>query len=507
MCLTPRVVAALLVVPLLGGCAGRMREQELHRVAKDWSMVIRASQVIPVYPLTEDLQPGDVFLVQVPVDDQARIYRERGFLALDNLLQRLDPSGYAGFYDRSFEVGDAGRELPKIWLDPDNDTAWGRAPKAAFPSFSFSARSGGGLGVALPVQGVPVGLGLLGGEAAHGTITIADARTYGVDTISLYRDVLGWGAKERDVLRHFAPADGRQNYLRVVSRVYLTGQINTALQSSRDVAGSVSGGVPKPVDLVVRDPGSTPQEATLAVYESNVARLNGMIKGALERSGTGVLPGGSVKVVAASSGSVVLAETFPRPLVVGYLGFDVPILRGGVLGPPIPTHSVLEMGLRAVSAAPFDPGGQFRSNTLLVAAYRVLEHRKDGDAGARALVRRLDALTGKLPERLPCNIHELRGPRALALAKRAGDVLPRGGFRDVTAYRGELATSLQAVRAALASPQIEVEGHRPRTAATERYLRDELARNEDSLRQVNEALGEQTGLIREAADYAAASED
>jgi hypothetical protein len=30
-------------------------------------MTIRASQVVPVYPLTEDLQPGEVFLVQLPV--------------------------------------------------------------------------------------------------------------------------------------------------------------------------------------------------------------------------------------------------------------------------------------------------------------------------------------------------------------------------------------------------------------------------------------------------------
>ncbi len=51
-------------VAMLSGCATqKMSGDQLARVAKDWSLGIRASQIIPVYPLTEDLQPGDVFLV------------------------------------------------------------------------------------------------------------------------------------------------------------------------------------------------------------------------------------------------------------------------------------------------------------------------------------------------------------------------------------------------------------------------------------------------------------
>ena len=44
-------------------------------------MTIRGSQVIPVYPLTEDLQPGDIFLVQVPIDQQQKLYEEERFPA------------------------------------------------------------------------------------------------------------------------------------------------------------------------------------------------------------------------------------------------------------------------------------------------------------------------------------------------------------------------------------------------------------------------------------------
>jgi len=177
---------------LMAGCNSlpRSKDQELEQVAKDWSMTIRASQVIPVYPLTEDLQPGDVFLVQVPIEQQQQVYKEKGFLPLDNLVDRLTPGGYCKFYGQSFMYGDDPtklcKPLPVTWLTPgQNPTAWAAAPAASFPTYSFSARKGGGFNLALPVQGVPVGLSLLGGDAAQGSVTIAGAKTYGVDTVSL----------------------------------------------------------------------------------------------------------------------------------------------------------------------------------------------------------------------------------------------------------------------------------------------------------------------------------
>ncbi|MBK8016687.1 MAG: hypothetical protein IPK20_08145, partial [Betaproteobacteria bacterium] len=83
----------------LGACSTtKPAASQLERIAKDWALGIRASQVIPVYPLTEDLQPGDVFLVQTPVEEQTRLYLEKGFLPLENLVTRLRVSGYQDFY-------------------------------------------------------------------------------------------------------------------------------------------------------------------------------------------------------------------------------------------------------------------------------------------------------------------------------------------------------------------------------------------------------------------------
>ncbi|NIO05015.1 MAG: hypothetical protein GTN74_10485 [Proteobacteria bacterium] len=340
------VIAASLILMVWTGCATQLRNRELEQVAKDWSMVIRASQVIPVYPLTEDLQPGDIFLVQLPIDRQHEIYTQRGFLPLDNMIHRINPTGYKRFYEKSFDAGDSDKPLPKHWLTPGKPEAWSEAPYASFPTYSFSVRSGGGFNLALPVQGVPVGLSLMGGDAEQGTVTIADAHTYGVDTVSLRRDVLVWARDNRTFLRNFAPEGDKQNYLRIVSRVYLTGRLNISLQSSRSLGAAVSGGAPKPVDLVVPSPGSDPQEVTLKSYEKNVEALNKMLEEGLKKIKLAdvdrFLPGATVKVVSASAGSISLLETFNRPVVIGYLGFDMAIGPGGVLGPPIPTHAVLE---------------------------------------------------------------------------------------------------------------------------------------------------------------------
>src|SRR5713226_803856 len=98
-----RILTLFLATTLFTGCCATKKCQ-LEHIARDWCMTIRGSQVIPVYPLTEDIQPGDIFLVQVPIDKQQQLYKLNGFLALDNHLDRLNPTGYDRFYDHSFIV-------------------------------------------------------------------------------------------------------------------------------------------------------------------------------------------------------------------------------------------------------------------------------------------------------------------------------------------------------------------------------------------------------------------
>jgi hypothetical protein len=166
--------------------------------------------------------------------------------------------------------------------------------------------------------------------------------------MSLEQEVRDW-VKEgnvKDFLNNFQPSKDKQNYLRVVTRIYLTGQIEVSLRDTASRSLAASGGAPKPVELLFVEPQEDPNAVTIGTVADNVSKLNQMIgEGMTPPEGGGaVLPGGTVKVVAASARSVSLSETFDPPLVIGYLGFDMAILEGGELGPAIPTHAVLERG-------------------------------------------------------------------------------------------------------------------------------------------------------------------
>lgn len=152
-----------------GGCESA-RNRQLQSVAKDWSLVVRASQVIPVYPLSEDVQPGDILLISEPIEEQAEAYERKGFLPLDQHLTRLYPAGMKDFYAGRYGPSGDG-VMPGVWQATATEqvNGWASAPRAAFPSYQFSVQSGSALGLALPIQGVPVALNLMNTSAATGS--------------------------------------------------------------------------------------------------------------------------------------------------------------------------------------------------------------------------------------------------------------------------------------------------------------------------------------------------
>jgi hypothetical protein len=323
----------------MAGCCGASKIEELEQVAKDWSLVVRASQVIPVYPLTEDVQAGDIFLVQTPLENQIELYEEKGFLPLDQLVGRLQPDHYGDFYLKSYGIGER-TDTPHHWQfsgNPSGTTEWAKAPHAAFPTYSFSVKRGFGINLAIPVQGVPVALNLMATGSASGSIAIAEALTYGIDVASLSQQVEKWAEDHKLLLARFAPVEDpdsrqiRHYYLRVVNRVFLTGKVNVTLFNDEAAGAALAAGAPKSVDLL-----DASSHDAAANYANMINALNKSVDMA-----NASLPGGGLKVAAASSRSVSLVETFPRPLVIGYLGFDYAILEDGKLGRQESTHAKL----------------------------------------------------------------------------------------------------------------------------------------------------------------------
>ncbi|HYC59484.1 MAG TPA: hypothetical protein VEK79_07955 [Thermoanaerobaculia bacterium] len=339
-------IAAVLVAVLCLSCRSldHRREDQLARVAKDWCLTIRASQVLPVYPLTEDLQVGDVFLVSSPLEEEVKLLERDGFLPLENVIARIQPTGWQQFYNGSYSVEETS-VLPRQWQFPAPPpasaplTAWSSAPGAAFPSYTFQVKQGVGATLAIPIQSVPVGLSLLATGDAYGTVNISSASTYGLPVIVMSPQVEEWAIENREFLQQFAPKrvtdnDGRvkdkQHYVRTVHRVYVAGGVNVSLISNTSRGGRVDAGASKPIALF--DAGSTTEAVNAAAnYASMLSSLSQSVASAT--------PGASVTLASASSRGVAMNETFPRPLVIGYLAFDRAIDEGGVLGPPLPTHA------------------------------------------------------------------------------------------------------------------------------------------------------------------------
>lgn len=435
------------------------KQAQLESVAKDWCLTIRASQVIPVYPLTEDLQPGDVFLVTVPVDRQHELYDAKGYLALDNHIGRIDPNGYQDFYDHSFLPQQNGAAspsvLPKDWIRPLDGVSWQPSPHAAFPSYSFSVRRGGGLSVAVPLHGVPVGLSLLGSDSANGTISIRKAQTMGVDTISLYRQLQGWAAENADFLSSFArnSEKDRQNYLRVVTRVYATGEMDVFLSDASAAAAGADVGAPKPLELLKATPAerdnagnSDPRKTTVADYAKGIEAINESVGKSAEMPMVDgkptLLPGGSLRVTAAAGRTVSLNEKFEKPLVLGYLAFDVTIGPRGTLGRPIPTLALID----STSGVKVDAAdAAVHRGIVSMDVYNAITD--DPSPEARRIVARLDALAAKVPPTSTTVYVFDPATGLIANEVKAGAT----NFAEYRAYRGRLNTSIRSLEMALAA--------------------------------------------------------
>jgi hypothetical protein len=341
---------AMLCALVAAGCA--TPGQELERVAKDWCLTIRASQVLPVYPPSEDVEPGDVFVVDTSLADQARVYEERGFLPLDQLVTRLRDLPYDAFYrDGYFEnpYGAVPHDRPSAGTSPS-------APKVAFPSYAFRVDRSQGLKLALPLSGVPVGLGLLGSSQAQGSVTIRDASTYAIDGEALARKLYAWWEEDearRETFGAIARDTGKPVYLRAVTRVFLARGVTVSLVSLDGAGAGVDAGVPPQIELqkiAMEEPDMAPKAA--AAYRDALATIGGA-------------PGGAVRLTQASSRAVTMDEDFERPLVLGYLGFDVRVFPDGRLSAPVPSFATVAGGSTALESVRAVSFGEDRNTALL----------------------------------------------------------------------------------------------------------------------------------------------
>ena len=342
-----RLGAAILAAMLLTGC--NAYERQLHHVAKDWCMTVRASQVLPVYPLTEDLQPGDVFLVTLPSNEQERLYKKWGFLPLDVQVARLDvtTNEFDQFYRTQYFEGDYasegdGHERLVRDIAADGSTkAFAQSlnvPRACFPTYKVDVKQSGGFRAAFPIQSIPVGVSMLAASSATASVNLSDAYTYAGDPSDIERTLQAW-ARDPDNRKRLLdytygrPAD-KPLFLRVVQRVYLTGGVTVTISRTSQQAGGADVGAPQ--DVALLDPSD--KSSIERFRESQEAIKGAFNEGLLAEN---AMPGASLRLAAASSRSVTLNEQFDRPLVIGYIAVDFEIRPDGTLGAALSTRDVL----------------------------------------------------------------------------------------------------------------------------------------------------------------------
>ena len=200
----------------------------------------------------------------------------------------------------------------------------------------------------LPVQGVPIAFGVLGAKNANATVTLSDAYTVGRDETELFKAAKKW-VGQRTNLVEFTPRYVRTkgsghyvvsyNYLRVITRVYYARTVSISLANKSVSGGNLTAGIPTSADLLKQS-----DDYGKLLDRLNAGLTNGVLTTIISTNGA-VSAGGSLKFSSLINQTVSMNETFERPLVIGYLAFDVPIGFEGELGDrPLSTQVRLDRG-------------------------------------------------------------------------------------------------------------------------------------------------------------------
>lgn len=438
-----KCLCILLFLMTFSACTNRKVEQNLESVAKDWSKTIRASQVIPVYPLTEDLQPGDVLLVSTPIENQVDLYNEKGFLPLDQHLVRLstlkltdnntpdDTKDFNFLYSNMYET-EQFKGIRPAFCNNNNNIV--ELPLVGFPSYSFRVDNQKGLGLAIPIQGVPVAMGLMNATSATGTVTIENALAYGLDRISLENIVREWGEQNKDYLKQYKPRGKDIFYLRIINRVYMVKDLNVSLIKTNRFGAGAQGQIPiekiqeQVAEILAAEP---PQDSNTLQDSDTPPSEIPTVREEVENLIAQELGNANIEVLSSTGRTIAMNTSFTRPLVIGYIGFDIPILKDGKLGSAISTLDQLE-GRPTISISSF--------NNYKLSSLVPLYVELDPNSPIKA---KLDDLSKEIiPEKYPFNVWKKNAPGKYEIAKdkMKGDTIPkkeREDFIGLISYLGE----------------------------------------------------------------------
>lgn len=254
--------------------------------------------------------------------------------------------------------------------------SFNRAPTSAFPSYTFSVDDRGALGLAIPLNSVPVALSVAGAQSATGSVVFKGASNQGLSDKVMSRLIRQWAANNKSDLGALAASSSGPTILRVISRVYsikgATVSLTFADTSGADIRAGAEVNAPEllsaseesykalitqlnkqielkkgtvvPVTPAVPAAGEAESiDPDIAALQADIATINklrtqqqlGIIRRQManleseQKYGGYTLPGASFKLASRTARGVTMDETFPKPLAIGYLAREYLIFPSG----------------------------------------------------------------------------------------------------------------------------------------------------------------------------------
>ncbi len=328
---------------------------------------------MPIYPLEEDIRPGDIYLVDKSIDSEVSTWNRKGFLPLNNRFGRMHipKKLFESFYSNSHVASDS--------------VSFSRPPKAAFPSYTFEIDKRGALGLALPLNSVPVAISASGAQSATGSVVFTGAETRGLPDLIMQRQVDRWQKDHRKALSNRAKYTDHPLILRLITRVFTIKGATVSLAFSKESGANLQVGSTSATNPTLSTRPFDKDKPLTKDYEGLITEINKNIelmqvsidndsngvseqdkktlseevnslkdelaaikkleereklrnlkrkieRGAMEgQFGGYLLPGGGIKVVGRSARGVTMSETFDRPLVLGFWATEYSVTDEGSL--------------------------------------------------------------------------------------------------------------------------------------------------------------------------------
>lgn len=334
------VVLALAV----SGC-GRPADTDLKLA---YGKAVRQIGVFPVYPPREEFQIGDIYMWSQSIrdpNDTVSVYLDSlpwmrqsadSFMATRIVFRNTIPAANTPANNTiDLPPGPPVLAVRGDMRDPELSAS---LPIAAFPTVTADAGFTAGLGLVSVLSAV----GLAGGNRTYVSLNFNDVRTYWVPSVEVManvhatigpllsqRESIGRVERNRLVaLRKGAGTDpcanGRRCGVSVVTRVYLTRQIDYTYRNTRIVAAALrraeTEAAKAPAAPAVNVTVTTAADGSLP---ADIDRQIADIRKQLAELSAGDAQGQSFRFESWDARGVTFASRYQRPVVVGWDGIDL----------------------------------------------------------------------------------------------------------------------------------------------------------------------------------------